>query len=179
MLNPRASACVTSGSSDGAETWYSELIPWQMMGPDSTVLSMWITRTRAAFGKKIVTMENLPAINGSLLPQHGLFSGCSWRNGPQIWVGYGRQLWIYQISSCTQPTRGGPPAWGWAKCWELLAIKTYHFTRPQSWSDHLVWHKQWKRDMWFQDLGTDENIILKLILKKWGGGHWLDWSGSG
>jgi hypothetical protein len=56
-----------------------------MMGLDSTVLSMQITRTEAIFGKKILTMENLPVINGSLSPWHRVFSGCSWRNCLQIW----------------------------------------------------------------------------------------------
>jgi len=34
----------------------------------------------------MLTMENLPVINGSLSPWHGVFSGCGSRNGLQIWM---------------------------------------------------------------------------------------------
>jgi len=36
---------------------------------------------------------------------------------------YGVQLRIYWIISRGHPTRGGPTAWGWAMCQELLTAK--------------------------------------------------------
>jgi len=41
-------------------------------------------------------------------PRYEASSGCGWRNG----LRYGVSMRIYRISSCGQPTRGGPLAWG-------------------------------------------------------------------
>jgi hypothetical protein len=40
------------------------------------------------------------------------------------------------------------------------------------------WGNPRERDH-LKDLGIDMRIIFKWIIKKWDGGHGLDWSGSG
>jgi hypothetical protein len=56
----------------------------------------------------------------------------------------------YIESSCGQPTRGGPPAWGWAGRLKLLAVKGQHaakfYTGPRTWTDSLEQTKQRKME---------------------------------
>ena len=128
---------------------------------------VWIFR----IGREMVT-----AISGSLSPRNGTSSGCGWRNGLQ----YGGQLRIYGISR-GQPTRGGPPVWGSARCKQLLTVKTYHVTnrsqrKPRTWTDTLVRPKQWKWNMRF---GTprrrwEDNIKMDIQEVGCGGMDWIE-----
>ena len=95
-------------------------------------------------------VSNNAVKSGSLSPRHGESSSCGWRNGLQ----YGGQLRIYWTSSRGQPTMGGPPAWGLGEVLTTSHRKSHYVTisshkKPQTWTDTLVRHKQWKRDMRF------------------------------
>jgi hypothetical protein len=56
-------------------------------------------------------------LDGSLSPQHGVSSGCSWRNS--------LQLQIYWIRSHGQTISGGPPAWRFGMGLTTLHRKKY------------------------------------------------------
>jgi hypothetical protein len=53
------------------------------------------------------TEDKEPMLGGSLSPQHGMSSGCRWRDGLQLW-----KVAANIMNKQQQTTRGGPPAWG-------------------------------------------------------------------
>ena len=134
------------GSNCGRKDYVNEKFHWTRHLPTCSAVPQTATLPRTP------AEDVLPIIyiSGSVSPQHGAFSGCGSRNGLQ----HEGLLRIYGISSRGKPIRGGLSAWGWVRCWQLLAVRKYLVTKcshskPRTGTDTLVRPKQRKGDMTF------------------------------
>jgi hypothetical protein len=88
--------------------------PWNTCGARGVMLSCYFVQisSRIQPHRIVVVSRWVSVFCGSLSPRHGASSqGWGWRNG----LRYGGQLRIHWISIRGQPTRGGPPAWGFGR----------------------------------------------------------------
>ena len=120
--------------------------------------------------------------SGSLSPRHVACSNCGYRNR----LLYGKDLWIYWLSSDGQPTRVVLPAWGLSEVLRTGQLKTYFVTKQsQTWTDALVQRKfdifgPWNVRSLYRAVSLLRWLFRKWDVGVWTGSNWLKiWTGSG
>ena len=109
--------------------------------------------------------------SGSLSPRHDACSNCGCRNS----LHYGRNLWIYWISSGGQLTRVVFPAWGLSEVLRTPQLKTYFVKKqPQTCTDSFEQRKLDKFGTWNFRGFCSSVLLFKMALQEVGCGG-MDW----